>query len=193
MQAINRTRNRTSRRNPRQRRRRHQITGLEMASRPTNLRTLGSVDPPMINNTICVVYKARGQFLTTATLPFLIFPATIAALLPGGSGTWRQFRLIKIEIWGDDAVVDSSVSLEIGTVPSSGPSTMRTKYNSDGVQGQRRGHVSVLLGSTFSLSWYTSTDTTTQLASLSTDYAGPSFYIICDITLQLVTVEAPSP
>jgi hypothetical protein len=164
-----------------------------MAVKPSNKRTIGDIDPPQINNTICVVYRARGSFILVLGSPTPIYPVNIADLLPGSSGAWQQFRVIKVEVWGDDSLPNTTVTLELGTASSSGPGTMLTRYNSTGVSGQKRAHVSVLAGSTFSLNWYSTSDTTSQLCSLGTDYTSGNYVITFDITLELVSVEAPTP
>lgn len=169
------------------------VIPASMAVRPSNKRTIGNIDPPEINNTLCVVYKARGAFILALGASIAIYPVNIADLLPGSSGAWQQFRVIKVEVWGDDSLPNTTVTLELGTSSTSGPGTMLTRYNNTGVSGQRRAHVSVLAGSTFSLSWYSTLDTTSQICSLGTDYTTGNYEITFDITLELVSVEAPTP
>jgi hypothetical protein len=174
--------------NNRRRRRTAMRKGTQIM-RSSAKRTIGHPEPPPINNVITVNYRAQQLVTAVTGTPFIVNPATIGGLLPGTTNAWAQFRLIKVEAWGSDSTSNTSLELTIAEISSSGLQFQGTVYNDFGTQGAQRAHISVLPGSLFELTWFSTTDTSVNLFTIGTDSV-PTFDIIYQVTLEIRSVQS---
>jgi hypothetical protein len=120
-------------------------------------------------------------------------PSSLIADVPGGSTMWDRLRILHVEIWGSDipttGLTESpQIQLELLNLGSStGIGTENAAFLDTGTIGARRAHVSVRPGSLYEAAWLETSDSTTNVLSISTSSANTES-ITLQATLELRSV-----
>jgi hypothetical protein len=129
-----------------------------------------SVQPGPIERTIKVPKKIQGNHALVAGT-FTVTPATLAAMIPGGTSYWNSIQVERIDVWGSDGntgTLGALSALTLTVQPNSSYSQPPFVVTDNGTSGAVRARVGVRLGLLDRARWFGVADTT-PLATISGD------------------------
>jgi len=126
--------------------------------------------PGSIERTIKVPKRIQGNHALVAG-SFTITPATLAAMIPGGTSYWNSIQVERIDVWGSDGstgTIGAVSALTLSLLPDSGFSQPPFVVTDNGTHGAERARVGVRLGLLDRARWF-GVAATTPLATITGD------------------------
>jgi hypothetical protein len=176
----------------RRRSRKQKNQNIQQVLRPAAVRTRGTPEPPQVLNSLTITYRSR-LVAQVNNAGMAIYPTSISGALPGSNAAWDQFRILHIEVWGPDASQltggsSPTIQLIVGNLSGTGAGAEGQTFSDLGTLGARRSHISVIPGSLYSLSWFTTTDSTTVLFGVASSTPTVFDEFIIDVTVEALSV-----
>jgi len=142
----------------------------------------------MIEPTIRVTKKFEVT-LRSATTPFSVTVAQLAAGIPGGLSYWNRIRFEKFDIWNDSTEPSSLLSLNV--FPDSDSAQPPFQLLDHGTAGNRRSGVGFRLGLLERARFYGTADTTVIFTVQQP--AGTGTQILVHVTMEMLSPQQTAP